>query len=123
MTKKQENEEEKIDQEVEVEESDSGTSECKCEEYKSGWQRAQADYQNLQRETQEKRSEWAVLSEIQILEDFIPVYDNFKKAFSVDHDDSDTWGQGIGFIMKQFGDVLKSHGIEEIKVVGEKFSP
>ena len=40
-----------------------------------------ADYKNLQNEISTRRSEWAQMSEIQILEDFIPVYENFKKAF------------------------------------------
>ncbi|OGH82112.1 MAG: nucleotide exchange factor GrpE, partial [Candidatus Magasanikbacteria bacterium RIFOXYB1_FULL_40_15] len=47
-----------------------------CEEYKAGWMRAQADYQNLQKEVENRRSEWARMSEAQILEDFIPVYDH-----------------------------------------------
>ena len=93
-----------------------------AEEYKNGWQRALADYKNLQRETEQRRSEWAQMSEQQILEEFIPVYDNFKKAFAVEGV-NDNWRQGIGYIMKQFGDVLKNHNIEEIKTVGEKFDP
>ena len=71
-----------------------------------------------------------------MLEEFIPVYDNFKKAFvSVPNvvEESQTessdgkkwlnWSQGIGYIMKQFGDILKAHQIEEIKTVGEMFDP
>ncbi|HOX61028.1 MAG TPA: nucleotide exchange factor GrpE [Candidatus Magasanikbacteria bacterium] len=96
------------------------------EEYKSGWQRALADYKNLQRETGERRAEWARMSETQILEEFIPVYDNFKKAFGVEHNNFNSeqagWVKGIEYIMKQFGDVLRAHGIEEIKTVGEKFN-
>lgn len=101
-----------------------------CDEYKSGWQRALADYKNLQKETVERRGEWARMSEIQILEEFIPVYDNFKKAFShhpelkddsEEHKQMKNWTDGIGYIMKQFGDVLKAHNVEEIKTAGEKF--
>jgi molecular chaperone GrpE len=100
----------------------------KCEEYKLGWQRALADYQNLQKETSARRSEWAQMSKLQILEDFIPVYDNFKKAFASKKPDGwskeqENWAMGIQFIMKQFGDVLKNHQIEEIKTVGEQFDP
>lgn len=100
----------------------------KCEEYKLGWQRALADYQNLQKETTTRRAEWAQMSKLQILEDFIPVYDNFKKAFASKKQDGwnkeqENWAMGIQFIMKQFGDVLKSHQIEEIKTVGEHFDP
>ena len=56
--------------------------EKQIEEYKSGWQRAQADYKNLQAEIDKKKSEWVKMSELQVLSDFMPVYDNFKKAFS-----------------------------------------
>jgi len=114
--------------------------ECKnCEKYKkeneenkAGWLRALADYKNLQNEISARRSEWAQMGEIQILEDFIPVYENFKKAFyhhlEVNSDNEEykafkNWIDGIGYIMKQFGDILKNHGVEEIKTVGEKFDP
>jgi molecular chaperone GrpE len=105
---------------------------AKCVEYKAGWQRAQADYINLQREIDLKRSEWAQMSEYLILSDFIPVYENFKTAFNhhpelnadnEEHKQMKNWADGIGYIMKQFGDVLKNHGIEEIKTIGEKFDP
>ena len=99
---------------------------CKsCEEHKSRSLRAQADYQNLQKEVEKKRSEWVKLSEAQILEDFIPVYDNFKKAFNheVDAEKFNNWKKGIEYIMKQFGDILVRYNIEIIKTVGEKFNP
>ena len=103
-------------------------SECQnCVEYKAGWQRAQADYQNLKKEIENMRGEWVRMSEQQILEDFIPVYDNFKKAFSMEHEtwniEQNNWLKGIGYIMQQFGKVLKDHNVEEIKTVGEIFNP
>ncbi len=93
------------------------------EDYKQKWLRAVADYQNLQKETARQREAWATMSERGLLEEFLPVYSNFKKAFSVQRlgNGDDSWTKGIGFIMKQFGDVLKAHGIEEIKTVGEMF--
>jgi molecular chaperone GrpE len=103
---------------------------CKAEteEYKSGWQRALADYKNLQKESADMRGVWAKASEQYILEEFVPVYENFKKAFA--HKDAMTdekswkqWAEGIGYIQKQFGDILKNYQIEEIKTVGEKFDP
>lgn len=98
------------------------------DEYKSGWQRAVADYKNLQRETVEKRSEWVRMSELQILEEFIPVYNNLKKAFSHQPEEGEekkwqNWAQGIGYIMKQYGDIIKNHQVDEIKTVGEIFNP
>ena len=107
-------------------------------DYKDKWLRAQADYQNLARETETRRAEWVRYSEQQILEEFIPIFDNFKKAFGHDTDmrinadvadnaDSvknfENWKKGIEYIMKQFEAVLKNHGVEEIKTIGEQFNP
>lgn len=109
---------------------DCEKTKAEAEEYKLGWQRALADYKNLQKETTSRMGEWAQMSERQILEEFIPVYDNFKKAFAhhpelqadnEEHKQMKNWTDGIGYIMKQFGEVLKTHNIEEIKTVGEKF--
>ena len=114
--------------------------ELQCEEYKAGWMRAQADYQNLQKEVENRRSEWARMSEAQILEDFIPVYDHLKLAISnlpairleasADWqageqlaNKSDSWVEGVKLVLKQFAGILKNHGIEEIKTVGEMFNP
>lgn len=99
-----------------------------CVEYKANWQRALADYQNLLKETAKRRQEWVEMSELEVLEEFIPVYDNFKKAFSVKEQgvrskEQESWRLGIGHIYKQFGEILKQHKIEEIKTVGEKFDP
>jgi molecular chaperone GrpE len=112
-------------QQPSVEDNDLENLKKECEEYKSGWMRAQADYQNLQKEVERKRSEWVKMSEVQILEDFIPVYDNFKKAFTyeVDTQKLENWKKGIEYIMKQFGDILGRYSVETIKTVGEKFNP
>lgn len=94
-------------------------------DYKDKWLRAQADYQNLQKEIAQKRSEWVKMSEVQVLEAFIPVYDNFKKAASHTPEDDGNWkawAAGIGYIQKQFGDILKQFNVEEIKTVGEPFN-
>ncbi|MBT3419329.1 MAG: nucleotide exchange factor GrpE [Candidatus Magasanikbacteria bacterium] len=113
----------------EVIDKEEGETCEKCttlEEYKIGWQRAQADYQNLQKETENRRTELVQMSELQILEEFIPVYDNFKKAAAHTPENEDkewqNWAKGIDFIKQQFGTVLKSHNIEEIITVGEVFT-
>ena len=106
----------------------------KSEEHLNNWRRALADYDNLKKETEARRAEWAKYSEQQILEEFIPVYDNMKKALAVSlplpegeqaegQRGWESWKEGVGHIMKQFADVLKQHGVEEIKTVGEKFDP
>ncbi|MDD2758351.1 MAG: nucleotide exchange factor GrpE [Patescibacteria group bacterium] len=97
-----------------------------AEEYKTNWHRALADYQNLQKETATRRAEWAQMSEQQILEEFIPVYEHLKTAVtchSREGGNPDAWMDGVKHVLKQFADILKNHGVEEIKTVGEKFNP
>ncbi|MDO8626752.1 MAG: nucleotide exchange factor GrpE [Candidatus Magasanikbacteria bacterium] len=108
----------------------SKPAEIKNEDYKLNYQRALADYQNLKKETASRRGEWAQYSEQMILEEFIPVYDNFKKAYwhkpeiaGESEKQFKQWADGIGFIQKQFGDILKAHNVIEIKTVGEMFDP
>lgn len=103
-------------------------------DYKDKWFRAVADYQNLQKEMAARQSEWILWSEWQILSEFVRVYDHLKKAF---HNRQQTtaakaeqadkaqqnWVNGIEHIMKQFEDVLKTHGVEEIETIGKHFDP
>lgn len=103
----------------------------------AGRLRALADYQNLTKETEKRRAEWADYAKQMILEEFIPIYDNLKAAFAAppsgggvgggategERKGWEQWREGIKHIMKQFAEVLKNHGVEEIKTVGEKFDP
>lgn len=101
------------------------------DDYKGAWLRAQADYQNFKREVDDQKKEWAAWSELRVLEEFIPVYNNFKKAmeFTPPELDGDAgkawlnWKRGVEFIMQQFAGILKTHQVDEIKTVGEMFDP
>ncbi len=96
-----------------------------AEEYKANWQRALADYRNLQKETMAMRSQWAKMSEENILQNFIPVYEYLKLAINNEQlaNDKNPWLEGVRHVIRQFAGVLKSYGVEEIKTVGEKFDP
>lgn len=97
-----------------------------CAEYKAGWQRALADYQNLQKETEKRRGEWAEYAKQMILGEFIPVYDHLKLAINneqLTNSEKNSWLEGVKYVKKQFADILKNNGVEEIKTVGEKFDP
>lgn len=97
---------------------------CKkqAEEYLNGWKRAKADYINLKNETDAARMEVAVYATAGVLMKILPVYDGLKKACAMENG-GDKWAEGILNIKKQFEDLFKSFGVEEIKTVGEKFNP
>ena len=113
--------------------SDLEALQIKCAEYLSGWKRALADYENLQKQNSSARDDDRRRVRSNLAEDLLPVVDNFgyvtkhvpdisecpddfKKKF-------DTWFQGIGHIERQFAEAMKNMGVEAIPSVGTAFDP
>ncbi|MFH1781076.1 MAG: nucleotide exchange factor GrpE [Patescibacteria group bacterium] len=97
----------------------------KCDEYLNGWKRAQADYQNLQKDTEKRMGEFRKYACEDMLQQILPLVDYFKHAFAAvpeDEKDSD-WLTGIKHIQDYLYKFLEDNGIEIIKTVGEKFDP
>lgn len=86
----------------------------------AGWQRAQADYQNLKKESAQNRLDSIKLANKSLIENLIPVFDNF--ALAIKHLPAElqanNWAQGIIFIHKQLQDILLAEGVEIIDPMG-----
>ncbi|XOU94574.1 MAG: nucleotide exchange factor GrpE [Candidatus Kerfeldbacteria bacterium] len=98
----------------------------KMEEYLNGWKRAKADYSNQKKEFERKEQEIIQFANATLILEIMPIYDNFKLAWKhipEEHKNEDEWLKGIEHIKKQFADMLKRLGLEEIPTVGEKFDP
>ncbi|MBI5077580.1 nucleotide exchange factor GrpE [Candidatus Falkowbacteria bacterium] len=97
----------------------------KCDEYLNGWKRAQADYQNLVKETAKQRLEFVKYANENLILELLPILDNFEAAFSQIPETEQTSATVVGFshIKKQLEDFLKENGVERIKTIGEKFDP
>ena len=101
-----------------------------AEEYLDGWKRARADYANLQKEREKERKEIVEFANSALIAELLPIYTNLKKAVWYAEKFGDiqdaglkNWIAGVKFIKKQWEDIFKVVGIEEIKTVGEKFDP
>ena len=57
-----------------------------------------------------------------IVTTFLPVLDNLEKAANAESKD-EAYKQGINLVIKQFKDVFKSNGVEEIETIGKTFDP
>ena len=103
--------------------------EARAAEYLTGWQRAQADYANLQRETAMQRTEMASHAIGESVRGFLPVYDYFKRAMRQVPPEVDAtptvkqWHMGVAQIESLFRMTLKQFGLEEIETVGKPFDP
>lgn len=79
--------------------------------------RALADYQNLERRVDEERKLLGQLTSVILIEKFLPVLDNLENA------QKHLGDQGLEMVIKQFGDILISEGVEEISAEGAEFDP
>lgn len=98
---------------------------CKkqAEDYLNGWKRAKADYINFKNEMEKAKAELIQFANLGLLLKILPIYDGLKRACGSVDATKDKWAEGILNIRKQFEDLFKSLGIEEIKTIGEKFNP
>lgn len=94
-------------------------------EHLDGWKRAKADYQNLKKEYEKDRQDLTQYVQAATLMEFVPVYDNLKRA--IRHVPADQrqldWVQGLQHTQKQFEDLFKTMGLEPIETIGKTFDP
>lgn len=101
-----------------------GEMERKCHEYLSGWKRAQADYHNLEKQTEKKREEWIKMANSDLLMELLPIYDNLKLA--IEHIPGENrksdWVIGVQHIKNQMTKFLEDMEVEEITPLkGDRF--
>ena len=96
------------------------------EEYLTGWQRAKADYVNLQRELDLARVNISVITREKMTEKLLPALDSFEMAFgNKEHFEAldKEWRKGIISIHSQFLKGLEDSGIEKIDQSDVPFDP
>lgn len=88
-------------------------------------QRISADYANFQKRVPKQIADTLAYEKEMIIKSLLPVLDNFEHTLQNTHsvENPDALVKGIKIIYDQMLDVLKSHGIEHIKALGEYFDP
>lgn len=106
-------------------EDDTETTLSKEDEYLDGWKRARADYENLQRETQDRIQRSVKFATEGLIQELLPIVDHFKYAFRAipENEKESSWLVGIEHIQTNFLRVLEENGVTIIQTVGEKFNP
>lgn len=85
--------------------------------WKEKYVRALADYQNLQKRTQDELQEFRSFAGLAFLEKLLPVVDLLEKAAEHLKD------QGLELALKELYAFFHSMGVEKIDVVGKPFDP
>ncbi len=98
-------------------------------------QRVSADYANFQKRVPKQIADTICYEKEKIIKTLLPVLDNFehtlqnapavllRKDEAAGAENVDVLIKGVQIIYDQMLDILKSHGVEQIKALGEKFEP
>ena len=116
-------EEVKIDENQEKEESYIiDPKQQEFDELNDRYKRVLAEFENYKKRSGKERETLynSILSDI--VEVFLPVVDNLENALKIETQDIE-YKKGIELVLKQFKDILKSKGVEEIPAMGETFDP
>jgi len=95
-----------------------------CEEYLAGWKRAQADYQNLKKDSEREKAEYAKFANERLLSELLPAIDQFDLALqhvpSADADQKtwDNWLVGVRAVQSSWEQAAKAQGLERIATDG-----
>ena len=127
----EENKEEVKDVEEKVKNEEHHKGKCKeelqkkqeeLEELTDRYKRVMAEFENYKKRSSKERENLygSILGDV--VEAVLPVLDNLENAAKVETKD-ENYKQGVELVLKQFKDVLKSKGVEEIEAVGTTFDP
>ena len=117
-----EKKENKKDEKVEQKESKEMVPKEDYDALDDHFKRILAEFENFKKRSKKERESLynSILSDV--VESILPILDNLENAAKVETKD-ESYKQGIELVLKQFNDVLKSKGIEEIEAEGETFDP
>lgn len=88
-------------------------------------QRVSADYINYQKRSAKQISESITYEKEAVIKSLLPILDNFEHTLNGAEgvEDIESLRKGVKIIYDQILLILKSHGVEQIDSVGQKFDP
>jgi len=111
---------EDIEEDLDSSEEDIGSlkealeeEKAKAERYLKNWQRAEADFNNYKKRTDQEKGETAQFANMVLILNLLPILDDFERAF-------DTLADKLA---QKFRAILEAQGVSEVKTIGEKFDP
>ena len=97
----------------------------KAENYLANWQRAQADFVNYKRRSEQEKKEISKFANWVLMLSLLPVLDDLERAFASIPPSLDklSWVDGIRLIERKLRSNLETQGVSSIKAMGEAFNP
>ncbi len=91
-------------------------------EYKDGWQRALADFQNYKRRVDAESRDTYQNAVGDIIKRYLPVNDDLERALEA-RPAGLAWADGIELIHRKLQSILEAEGLKRIQAEGQMFDP
>jgi len=97
----------------------------KAENYLANWQRAQADFINYRRRSEQEKEEISKFANSVLILNLLPILDDLERALtSIPSNLAKlSWVDGIRLIERKLQASLEAQGLSPIKALGEPFDP
>jgi molecular chaperone GrpE len=97
-------------------------AESKASEYKDGWARSQAEFQNYKKRIERDNELTYASMKGDIIKKVLPALDDLERALQ-NRPADDAWASGIELIARKLQNILESEGVKRIEAKGAAFDP
>ena len=119
----EEKKEEALEQEEQKSEEQTEEKVPETNEWQDKYIRLLADFENYKKRTAKEALASYGNGKVAVIEEILPVIDNFDRALIMVQDDDSQFAQGIKMVAKQLYDALDKLGVKPIEAVGKQFDP
>lgn len=100
-----------------TEEASQAVNGDEINEYREKYLRALADYQNLERQTQNWKADFVMYANVDLVKKLLEVVDDLEKAGEHIAD------EGLQLIVQKLKNILRNEGLEELELSGKEYNP
>ena len=97
-------------------------AESKAAEYKDGWARSQAEFQNYKKRLERDNELMYASMKGDIIKKVLPALDDLELALQ-NRPADDAWASGIELIARKLQNILEGEGLKRIEAKGAAFDP
>lgn len=117
--------EEAVEEDIETLKKALAEEKEKAEKYLANWQRAQADFINYKRRSEQEKGEISQFANLELVLSLLPILDDFKRAFdTIPPNPAElSWLDGIRLVERKLRASLEAQGLCPIQAEGEPFDP
>jgi len=97
-------------------------AQSQASEYKDGWQRSVAEFQNFRRRVDTEKAETYQNAVGNIIKRYLPILDDLERALA-NRPSNLAWVDGVELIYRKLQSILEAEGVKRIEAEGQIFDP